>query len=191
MTEAAILTAEERDEEGRMEQAAYEDAKEDADQEELEEVIVLDDASAMMMVDRIREANEQYNRLESWYKVQLERAKTIRDRTVAWAERSLQGYLGIVPARETKTQKAYDLPGAQLLLKHQQPKYEVNDAVMVPWLKDNDLAGYVVTKETAAWGELKKTLVKGPTGEYFTQDGEVIPGLTVTQRPDEFQVKLK
>lgn len=175
MTEAAIIAEEERVE----------------DQEELEDVIVLDDASAVMMVDRIREANEQYDRLESWYKVQLQKAKEIRDRTVAWAERSLQGYLGIVPARKTKTQKAYDLPGAQLLLKHQQPKYEVDDAVMVPWLKENELADYVVTKETAAWGELKKALVKGPTGEYFTKDGEVIPGLTVTQRPDEFQVKLK
>jgi len=190
MTEAEIFTAEEQAEQARNEQAAWEDAQE-AEQEDLEEVIILDDASAVMMIDRIREANEQYDRLESWYKVQLEKAKAIRDRTIAWAERSLQGYLGIVPARETKTQKTYDLPGAQLLLKHPQPKYDIDDEVMVPWLKENGMTDYVITTESVAWGELKKTLVKGPTGEYFTEDGEVIQGLTVTQRPDEFKVKLK
>ena len=174
-----------------MTEAIDERLEEEAQDENLEEVAILDDASAMMMIDKIREANDQFERLEAWYKVQLERAKALRDRTVSWAERSLQGYLGMVPARETKTQKAYDLPGAQLILKHQQPKYETDDAVLVPWLKENGLTDYVITKETAAWGELKKTLVKGPTGEYFTADGEVIPGLTVTQRPDEFQVKLK
>ena len=123
----------------------------------------------------------------------MQKAKEICDNTVEWATRNLQGYLGIVPARQTKTETKYELPGATLVLKKQQPKYDVDDATMVPWLKENGMAEFVKTKveEKADWSELKKALTKTPTGEYTTEDGEFLPGLTVTQRPDEFQVKLK
>ena len=160
-------------------------------EETLEEVIVLDDTSAEMMVQRIREADEQYNRMEAWYAHQLQKAAEIHDRTVEWATRNLQGYLGIVPAKHTATETKYELPGATLVLKKQQPKYDVDSGKMVPWLKENGLGEFVKVKEEAAWGELKKTLTKAPDGTYVTEDGEVPPGLTVTQRPDEFQVKLK
>lgn len=162
-------------------------------EEGLEEVIVLDDTSAEMMVQRIKEADEQYDRMKAWYEHQLQKAKEIHDNTVEWAKRNLQGYLGIVPARQTATETKYELPGATLVLKKQQPKYDVDNAEMVPWLKENGMGDFVKTtvKEEAAWGELKKTLIKAPDGTYVTEDGEVPPGLTVTQRPDEFQVKLK
>lgn len=162
-------------------------------EEGLEEVIVLDDTSAEMMVQRIKEAEEQYDRMKAWYEHQLQKAKEIHDNTVEWAKRNLQGYLGIVPARQTKTETKYELPGATLVLKKQQPKFTVKDDEMVPWLKENGLGEFVKTTvtEKAAWGELKKTLTQTPTGEYTTEDGEFIPGLTVTQQPDEFQVKLK
>ena len=62
---------------------------------------------------------------------------------------------------------------------------------MVPWLEKNGLTDYVKVEKKAAWGDLKKTLTKTATGEFVTEDGEFIPGLTVTPRPDAFQVKIK
>ena len=163
------------------------------EEDELEDAIVLDDPSAEMMIARIQEANDQFDRLAEWYKHQLEKAKAIRDRTIEYATRSLQGYFGMVPYKQTKTQKTYELPGATLVLKHQEPKYEVDDKAMVPWLEKNGMTDSVKTnvEKTAAWGELKKVLTKTQDGNYVTEDGECLPGLKVTQRPDDFQIKLK
>lgn len=162
------------------------------DQDELETAAVLDDASAVMMLEKIREANEQYEKMESWYRFQLDKAKQIRDRTIAWAELSLRGYFDMVPTKDSKTQRKYELPGGTLILKAQQPKYEVNDAELVPWLKENGAAEYIKVKESADWANLKKQVQLTPDGTAVaTEDGEIIPGITVEKRDPVFQVIVK
>lgn len=157
------------------------------EEEQIEEVAVLDDASSEYLLHRIAEANEQYDRMASWYKQQTEKAKQIRDRTVAWAERGLRAYLDMVPAKETKTQKKYELPGGTLLLKAQQPKFDVVDAELVPWLKNNGSAEYVKVKEEANWADLKKQIQLTPDGTgVMNSDGEILPGVTVTMRDPVF-----
>lgn len=160
--------------------------------EELEEVAILDDASAEMMLGRIRAANEQYEKMEAWYAFQLGKAKAIRDRTVEWAERSLQGYFDMVPTKNAKTQRSYELPSGKLTLKAQQPEYERDDETLVTWLKENGLSEMIKIKETANWSELKKTLRESPDGTtMMTTDGEIVPGIKVTQRDPKFTVTLK
>ena len=162
------------------------------DEQEEEEVAVLDDASAEMLLERIRWANRQYERMEAWYAKQLEKAAAIRDRTVAWAERGLRAYLDMVPAKHTKTQTSYELPSGKLVLKDQGPKYEQKDEELVPWLKQNGLADLVKVKESANWAELKKQLKETPDGKgMMTEDGEIVPGITVEQRTPKFSVTLK
>lgn len=186
MTEAEFYTAEEQAEQARYEQAAWEDAQE-AEQEDLEEVIILDDASAEYLLRRIAEADAELERLTYWYKRQLEKAKQIHDRTVEWATRSLRGYFNMVPAKETKTQRKYELPGGTLLLKAQQPKYEVVDAELVPWLKENGRTDMIRIKEETAWADLKKELHPTPDGTgMMTADGEILPGVLVIQRDPVF-----
>lgn len=162
------------------------------EEEQLEEVIVLDDASAEYLLRRIKEANEQFERMKAWYSHQLEKAKAICDRTVAWAENSLRGYFNMVPTKDTKTQKKYELPGGTLILKAQQPKFEVDDEKLVPWLKENGAAEYVNVKESANWEELKKQVQLAPDGTgVVNADGEILPGITVEEREPVFQVKVK
>ena len=168
-----------------------EEMDEQEQQEELQEVAVLDDASAELLMRRIREADEQYERMEAWYKFQLEKAKEIRDRTVEWAERSLRAYFDMVPTHDTKTQRKYDLPGGTMTLKRQEPQYDVNDEQTVPWLKANR-PELVRVKEETDWAKLKKELILAPDGErMMTKDGEIVPGVTATVRPDKFTVKVK
>lgn len=156
--------------------------------ETLQEVACFDDSSAEYLLRRIREANEQYERMEAWYERQLGKAKEIRDRTVAWAERGLRAYLEMIPAaKRTKTQISYELPGGKLTLKKQAPEYERDEAALVPWLKQNGLTDLVKVKESANWAELKKTLKEGPDGaSMVTEDGEIVPGVKVIQREPKF-----
>lgn len=171
------------------------DLREETEQEEeqeLETVAVLDDVSAEMMLQHIRDANEQYEKMASWYEFQLNKAKTIRDRTVAWAERCLMAYFDMVPTRDSKTQRSYELRTGKLVLKAQQPEYERDDDALVPWLKENGMAEMIKVKETANWAELKKQLKEAPDGTAMTTiDGEVVPGIKVTQREPKFSVTLK
>ena len=162
------------------------------DRDELETVAVLDDASAVMLLNKIREANEQYEKMEAWYAHQTAKAKEIRDRTVAWAELSLRGYFDMVPTKDSKTQRKYELPCGTLILKAQQPKYDVNDAELVPWLKANGGTEYIKVKESANWADLKKQVQLTPDGTAVaTEDGEIIPGITVEEREPVFQVIVK
>ena len=91
--------------------------------------------------------------------------------------------------KQTKTQISYTLPTGKLILKHQEPEYKPNDAELVPWLKTNR-PEYVKVKESADWAGLKKTLILDGTN-MITEDGEIVPGIAVTPRPDIFKAEVK
>ena len=170
---------------------AYE-TDEELDQMEGQEVPMLDDMDAEYMLTMIRQADAEYQKMESWYAHMVEKAREKRDRMVAWAENNLRAYFDIVPAKTTKTQKTYDLPSGKLVLKHQEPKYDTNDEELVPWLKKNKMPELVKVKESADWANLKKQLKVSPDGlSMVTEDGEIVPGITVTPREDKFTVTLK
>jgi len=157
---------------------------EEEEQEE-QDVAILDDASAGMLMHRIKDANEEYDRMESWYKVQLKRMKEKRDATIAWAKGCLRSYFDLVPKKATKTQQSYQMMSGKLVLKQPGPEFDVNDDVVIPWLKANGLEQYIKTKETVNWVELKKVVKVAGTG-VSTEDGEIVPGITVTEREPEF-----
>ena len=164
---------------------------EQEDTEELEDVAVLDDASAEMILRQLKQAEDQYDRMSAWYKVQTQKLKDIRDRTRAWAETCLRPYFDMVPTTGKKI-RSYEMPGGTLKLAAQEPEYEVIDAEMVPWLKATS-PEYVKVKEEAAWGEWKKDhkFTVTADGGIATEDGEIVPGVKATVRPDKFTIKCK
>ena len=167
------------------------DLDEELEQLEGQEVPMLDDMDAEYMLALIRQADAEYQKMESWYAHMVEKAKEKRDRKVAWAENNLRAYFDIVPAKVTKTQKTYDLPSGKLVLKHQEPKYDTKDEELVPWLKANR-PELIKIKESSDWANLKKELKASPDGlSMVTEDGEIVPGITVTPREDKFTVTLK
>lgn len=169
---------------------AYEQ-DEELEQLEGQEVPMLDDMDAEYMLALIRQADAEYQKMESWYAHMVEKAKETRDRKVAWAENNLRAYFELVPTKVTKTQKTYDLPSGKLVLKHQEPKYDTKDEELVPWLKANR-PELVKIKESSDWANLKKELKASPDGlSMVTEDGEIVPGITVTPREDKFTVTLK
>jgi len=175
---------------------------EGAEVTDLQEVIVLDDASAEYLLKRLREAEDQYKRMESWYDFQKAKAKEIYDRTRIWVENSLRPYFDMVPTTGKKI-RTYDLPGGTMKLSKQEPKWDVKDEEMVPWLEKNGKPEMVAVKKEARWGEFKKTLPKDKDGNItliadengtmriVTKDGEIVPGVTATIREDKFSVNVK
>ena len=170
--------------------------------DEFQDVAVLDDVSAEMILKQLKKAEDQYDRMKAWYDHQISNLKDIRDRTRAWAEGCLRPYFEMVPTTGKKI-RSYDMPGGTLKLARQDPEFEVDDEKLVPWLEANKMGDFVQVKKEAKWGEFKKTLPKSKSGELqmivngdgtadlLSADGEVIPGITAKIREDKFSIKCK
>ena len=167
----------------------------------LEEVIVLDDASAEMVLHQLKLAEDQYDRMKAWYDHQISNLKDIRDRTRVWAENCLKPYMEMVPTTGKKI-RSYEMPGGTLKLSKQDPEYTPKDSELVPWLEKNGLTEFVAVKKEAKWGDFKETLkdakkqihtvaAEDGTLRVVTADGEIVPGVTVVEREDKFSIKLK
>lgn len=151
---------------------------------------VTDDKAAEWCMKKIREAEADRAMWKAHYEAQMEKVNKAADESVAYFTARLEEYFASVPHKATKAQESYSLPGGKLILKKQQPKFEVDDDTLVPWLKSNFMAHLVKVKESADWATLKKVVNVSGSG-VTTDEGEVIPGVTVTQRPDVFKVEME
>lgn len=149
-----------------------------------------DDQKAEWCIRKIQEAKKEMMDWIDFYVAQTDKVKDKCERRIQFFEYKLMQYFGSVPHKQTKTQESYQLPSGKLVLKKQAPDFERDDELILAWLKANDEDQYVKTKETIDWSELKKTLTI--VGEQVAGDtGEIIPGITVTERPDVFKVEVK
>ena len=153
-----------------------------------------DDQKAEWCLDKIREANAEKEKWTAFYMDRLKKICDREDSRIAFFEMKLAMYFGMVPHKETKTQASYQLPSGKLVLKEQKPEWTHDDAQLLPWVKEN-LPGFVRTKETVDWAELKKELgvivLDDGSHEIVNADGLIVPGVTVTERPEKFVVEVK
>lgn len=154
--------------------------------------IVRDDRDAEWCLKNIHEAQQDKERWKKHYEQQLEKVNAEADNRIAYFTARLEEYFATVPHKATKTQESYTLPGGKLIRKKQQPKFETDDEALVPWLEENFMGQLVKVRKEADWAGLKKVVNITPDGEHvMTDDGEIIPGVTVTQRPDMFKVEME
>lgn len=155
---------------------------------------VTDDKSAEWCLAKIREAKQEAEKWKEHYRLQMEKVQKEAADTVAFFEGLLSEYFDTVPHKATKTQQSYSLPSGKLVRKQQQPEYTVDNEVLVPWLNENFMQHMVKTKTTysADWAALKKMVTVTPDGaSVIDENGEIVPGVTVTQRPDVFKVEME
>lgn len=150
---------------------------------------VKDDASAEWCLTKIKEEKADIQKWSDFYADQMRKVKEAADSRIAYFEAMLEEYFESVPHKATKTQESYTLPSGKLVRKQQQPKFDTDDEALVPWLEMNFMGQLVKTKKTADWAALKK-VVKVDGDHVVTDDGEIVPGVTVTARPDEFKVEV-
>lgn len=153
-----------------------------------------DDQKAEWCLDKIREAKAELEKWTKFYQERMDSYKKYIDNRIAFFEGMLQRYFETVPHKETKTQESYHLPSGKLVMKEQKPEWTHDDTQLLPWVKEY-VPGFVKVKESVDWAEMKKDLTviwnEDGTNQIVNADGLIVPGITVTERPDEFRVEVK
>ena len=149
-----------------------------------------DDRTAEWAVNRIKEHRAAVEMWTAHYAAQLERIKARSESSIAYLEGLLRAYFETVPKRESKTQARYTLPNAELILKAQQPAYDVDEETVMAFL-EKEGGAHIKTKKAIDWAGLKKTLMLVDGEAVDGETGEIIPGITITERPDKFEVRIK
>ena len=158
-----------------------------------EEFVIDTDAKAEWALKKIREARADRDRFVAWYESKIKEIEEQTDFDTMNLERMLMEYFAATAQahKKTKTQESYSLPSGKLILKTQNPEYDykTNQKDAIAWLKANNKTEYIKVKEELAWDELKK--VTGTFGgNVVTEDGEIIPGIKVTEREPKFVVEV-
>jgi hypothetical protein len=165
---------------------------EQTQEEALPRFAVTDDSTAEWCLKKIKEAKADQEKWRQHYAEQMRKVEEATAKTVGYFEGLLEAYFEQVPHKATKTQESYTLPGGRLIRKQQQPKYTTDDETLVPWLEENFMGQLVKVKKSADWAALKKVLNLTPDGEHMaTDEGEIVPGVTVEQRAAVFQVEVE
>ena len=155
--------------------------------------VVDNDAKADWCLRKIREKQDELKRWKEHYEMLYATLEQQTNEELEYFTFQLENYLrgqqeaGFTKA--TKTQISYPLPSGKIMLKHQEPDYDRNNEKLVEWLEKND-PKLVKVKKEADWAGLKKKLVLFE-GNMCTEDGEIVPGITVTVRPDKFAWEAK
>lgn len=139
----------------------------------------------------------EYNRLKDLADQQkaaieekVEAARRRMENGTAFLTSCLADFFNTVPHKTTKTTEKYRLLSGTLTLKKGTVKAAVDDAKLVPWLRENGYGDLVKVEESAKWGELKKLLAY--TGEIATiqSTGEIVEGVTAYETPATFTVDI-
>ena len=148
------------------------------------------DQEANECLEAIRKAQADKAYWKEWYEERLNLVNESNDAIILQNETRLYNYFGTVPHKKTATQENYALPAGKLVLKKQAPEFERDDEAVIAWLKANGGEKYVKVKESLDWAGLKGSLmVMGDS--VADEKGNVIPCITVTERPDVFKAELK
>lgn len=158
------------------------------------------DQLAEKMIRRIKDLNEETDRLISICKAQIEEYKQDiesyeqrRDEEIASIEAELRAYFETVPHRMTATQAVYDLPSGALRLKAQSPEFRRDDETVIKSLRDAGATDeYIQVKTAINWTRLKADIHILEDGTcVHTGTGTVIEGLHAVEREPKFVVEVK
>ena len=176
-----------------------EELQEEEEEEEEEEIrpafVVDDDTKAEWCIRKIREKNQELATWKDHYEKLFAAVEKKINEDLDYFNMQLEIYLrrqieaGF--AKKTKTQENYALPSGKLVLKKQEPEYERDNDKIIAWLKENKMTELVKVKEEPNWQELKKKLVYMDGHMATAEDGEIVPGIKATKRPDKFAVEVK
>lgn len=153
------------------------------------EFIIDSDNKAEWALKKIAEARSDCAAWVAWYEEKIKQIKEQTDFDTANLEAMLARYFDTVPHKKTKTQESYALPGGKLVLKKQNAEYNRDDKTVIEWLERNGGEAYIKTEKKLDWSTLKRD-TQALNGQIVTMDGEIIPGIEVTDRPDKFVVEV-
>lgn len=149
---------------------------------------IQNDDEAEECIKAIRDAEADVVFWKNYYAEALQTIADASQRIIENNTARLEAYFDTLPHKVTKTQESYPLPSGKLVRKHRDPEFVRNDDELLSWLHENNGEKYIKIKESPDWAGLKKTLtVMGET--VVDENGEIIPCIKATERPDEFKVE--
>jgi Bacteriophage Mu Gam like protein len=129
---------------------------------------------------------QKIDKIREWGK----QAKLEHEEKKAYYTNLLEQYLRQEVAKQLeagkKPKKTLSLPYGKIALKKQQPEFKKDEAALLGYAKQS---GFVRVKEETDWAELKKNSVVAG-GKMYDMNGEAIPGVTVIERDEKFELKL-
>lgn len=152
---------------------------------------ITDDSTAEWAVRKIKEAQGDTAKWQAHFAAQLASIKKSNDATIDYMTTLLARYFEDVPHKDTKTMSKYELPSATLVRKQQQPEYIRDDAALLAYFDASERAEYIKIVRAPDWAGYKKIIDVRDGNVIDTETGEVVSGITVTQRPDKFDVQIK
>ncbi len=158
---------------------------------EAEGFVIDNDQKADWAVRKIAEADAEFERMDAWYKSQIEAVKKQHDDTVAFFTGLLSGYFAQVPVKDTKTMQKYALPSGELIRSKEKQDFKaVDNAVLLGWCQENDPT-LVAVEMKPAWAEIKKRLTMTDNGVVDTETGMIVDGVELITKPEEFKIRVK
>ena len=127
------------------------------------------------MDENIMTAQAEMERIVGWRDGENEKLQ----RSVAFFESLLHEYFMQLREDDPKL-KTMKLPHGSLKMRAQQPQFEYDEAELLPWVKEN-LPDAVIVKESVS---------KTPVKKHIRGTGEMVPGVTITERPEKFSVEV-
>lgn len=174
----------------------------DIQEDEKEVWKVGDDLSADWCLDKIREAQAEYNRFEMVANAKIQqiqealfKEKKKAESEISFFESKLREYFETVDklAKETKTQKAYKLPSGTLKLKKSKAEFDYDKAILVVVAENyENMSEYIKIKKDFDWADFKKNLSIQGDSIINKETGEIveIEGLKLKTKPEEFSVEV-
>ena len=149
---------------------------------------IQNDDEAEECIQAIRAAEADVAFWKDYYADALQKIADASQRIIDNNTARLEAYFDTLPHKKTKTQESYPLPSGKLVRKHQDTEFIRNDEELLSWLHENNGEKYIKTKESVDWAGIKKTLsVLGET--VVDENGEIIPCIKASERPDVFKVE--
>lgn len=157
--------------------------------------VIDDDGKAEWALNKIAEEKAETQRMINVansmimkYQEKIEVYQNQFENKTTFLKEQLRQYFETVPHKSTKTQETYKLPSGTLKLKKQNPEYIRDEEKLLIWAKVNNPV-HVKVKESVDWVELKKEL-KFVDDKALTEDGEIVDGITVSERPSVFEIDI-
>lgn len=146
------------------------------------------DVEADRLIREIREAQETKAFWKSYYQEKQKEVNDSCDLIIEQNTERLRMYFDSVPHKKTATQEKYPLPSGKLVMKDQEPDYDLDDKAVIKFLKANGGEKFVKVEEKLDWNGLKKTLsILGETAA--DENGKPIPGIRVIERDRAFTIE--
>lgn len=164
------------------------------DEEDNDETFrIRDDGLASWAMRKLRFIEDDYTEKENLAKNEISRIQKWLDEEREKAEKKkfffnnkLEEYVRYLMA--TSDKKGVETPFGTAKIGKQQPEWKYDDDIILKFLESENMDDYITIKKSLNKRELRKLERVGE--EVVNENGEVVPGITVVDRPDILRVKF-